>query len=97
VGSFADLLDHLAAALEEIRDDPSVLSPHTDRHPPGSGALELMSAVHREAARRLPGASGEVRAGWSAEGALLNAAQRAVVDLTGRHPAPEPGDDRREQ
>ncbi|MDD7935372.1 FUSC family protein [Actinomycetospora straminea] len=86
VGSFADLLDHLAEALEEIRDDPGSLSPRSDRHPPGSAALELMTAVHRDAARRLPGASGEVRTGWSVEGALLNAAQRAVVDLTGRRP-----------
>ncbi|GAA4934038.1 aromatic acid exporter family member 1 [Actinomycetospora succinea] len=86
VGSFADLLDHLAEALEEIRDDPGALSPRADRHPPGSAALELMTAVHRDAAQRLPGASGEVRAGWSVEGALLNAAQRAVVDLTGRRP-----------
>lgn len=86
VGSFADLLDHLADALEEIRDDPGALSPHSDRQPPGSAALELMSAVHRDATQRLPGASGEVRAGWSVEGALLNAAQRAVVDLTGRRP-----------
>jgi hypothetical protein len=86
VASFADLLDHLGAALEEIRDDPGAMSPQADRHPPGSGALELMGGVHREAAQRLPGASGEVRAGWSVEGALLNAAQRAVVDLTGRRP-----------
>ncbi|PVZ12920.1 uncharacterized membrane protein YgaE (UPF0421/DUF939 family) [Actinomycetospora cinnamomea] len=86
VGSFADLLDHLAAAMEEIRDDPAAMSPQADRHPPGTGALELMSAVHREAAQRLPGSTGEVRAGWSVEGALLNAAQRAVVDLTGRRP-----------
>lgn len=92
VGSFADLLDQLADALEEIRDDPGALSPRTDRHPPGSAALELMSAVHRDAARRLPGATGEVRAGWSVEGALLNAAQRAVVDLTGRRPPRPPAD-----
>lgn len=92
VGSFADLLDHLAEALEEIRDDPGTLSPHSDRHPPGSAALELMTAVHRDAARRLPGASGGVRAGWSVEGALLNAAQRAVVDLTGRRPTRTPPD-----
>jgi uncharacterized membrane protein YgaE (UPF0421/DUF939 family) len=87
VGSFADLLDHLGEALEEIRDDPGALSPRTDRHPPGSAALELMGAVHRDAAQRLPGASGEVRTGWSVEGALLHAAQRAVVDLTGRRPS----------
>jgi uncharacterized membrane protein YgaE (UPF0421/DUF939 family) len=93
VGSFADLLDHLAAALEEIRDDPGALSPHSDRHPPGSAALELMGAVHRDAAQRLPGSTGEVRAGWSVEGALLHAAQRAVVDLTGRRPAAVPRDD----
>jgi uncharacterized membrane protein YgaE (UPF0421/DUF939 family) len=86
VGSFADLVDHLGDALEEIRDDPGSLSPRTDRHPPGSAALELMSAVHHDAAQRLPGASGEVRSGWSVEGALLHAAQRAVVDLTGRRP-----------
>jgi hypothetical protein len=42
--------------------------------------------VHREAAQRLPGADGEVRTGWSVEGALLSAAQRAVTDLTGRRP-----------
>ncbi|GAA4777243.1 hypothetical protein GCM10023200_07590 [Actinomycetospora chlora] len=90
VGSFADLLDHLADALVQIRDDPGSLSPRADRHPPGSAALELMSAVHRDAAQRLPGASGEVRAGWSVEGALLNAAQRAVVDLTGRRPTAAP-------
>lgn len=86
VASFADLLDHLASALEEVRDDPGAMSPQADRHPPGSGALELMGAVHREAAQRLPGASGEVRTGWSVEGALLSAAQRAVTDLTGRRP-----------
>ncbi|MEJ2886005.1 aromatic acid exporter family protein [Actinomycetospora aeridis] len=90
VGSFADLLDHLAEALEEIRDDPGALSPRADRHPPGSAALELMTAVHRDAAQRLPGASGQVRAGWSVEGALINAAQRAVVDLTGRRPTRTP-------
>ncbi|MDD7938832.1 aromatic acid exporter family protein [Actinomycetospora lutea] len=90
VGSFADLLDHLAEALEEIRDDPGALSPRADRHPPGSAALELMTAVHRDAARRLPGASGEVRTGWSVEGALIDAAQRAVVDLTGRRPTRPP-------
>ncbi|MEJ2860989.1 aromatic acid exporter family protein [Actinomycetospora flava] len=90
VGSFADLLDHLGEALEEIRDDPGALSPRSDRSPPGSAALELMTAVHRDAARRLPGSSGEVRAGWSVEGALLNAAQRAVVDLTGRRPPRTP-------
>ena len=86
ISSFADLLDHLASALEEVRDDPGAMSPQADRHPPGSGALELMAAVHREAARRLPGSSGEVRTGWSVEGALLSAAQRAVTDLTGRRP-----------
>lgn len=86
VVSFADLLDHLSGALAEIREDPEALSPWAERHPPGTEALELMDRVHRDAGARLPGASGEVRTGWSAEGALLSAAQRAVGDLTGRRP-----------